>query len=323
MINASDTGQQTVPFIVDEIISEILPHDLLIESLRTGLSSDIDTPLRQVFTTSPRGDLFLQMPVWIPGRFIVTKLLTIFPENRTLPTVQGCLVVFDGADGRMIAIVSAQELTLRRTAAASALAANSLARLDAKTLLVVGTGSLAPHLARAHATRRTYDEVLIWGRSPDKAEAMAQELRTIGLPASATGDLENAQARADVITCATTSHVPLIKGELVPLGAHVDLVGGFTREMREADDHLIARCSLFGDDIDAVASSAGDIVIPMERGLIARSSFRGDLKALALGVAGRRTSDEITVYKSVGFATLDLIAAVEAVRINSEREPSR
>ena len=261
------------------------------------------------------------MPAWTDfaragtsaGGYIGIKIVTVSPDNnaRSLPAVMGQYFLLDGQTGVPLAIIDGQRLTARRTAAASALAASYLAREDASHHLICGAGALAGELAAAHASVRPIRRVTIWNRSGQKAQALAASLRDGGLDAKATGDLDAAQAEADIISCCTLSAVPLVKGALVKAGAHVDLVGAFTPAMRESDDALMARGSVFVDTLGGALKEGGDIVLALQSGALKKDAVRGDLHGLARGeVRGRLSADEVTVFKSVGAALEDLAAAI-------------
>ena len=212
--------------------------------------------------------------------------------------------------GTPVAALDGEALTLRRTGAASALASSYLSRPDSRVLLVVGTGHLAPYMAAAHCALRPIERVLVWGRRPERAASLAAQLRSAGIPAETADDLDRAVSEADIVTCATTSTEPLVKAGAVRPGTHIDLVGGFTPQMREADDALMARATLFVDTFAGALKEAGDLVQPMERGRIGRDAVVADLATLARGEhRGRATPEEITLFKSVGAALEDLAAA--------------
>ena len=220
----------------------------------------------------------------------------------------------DGKTGKPLALIDGPSLTLRRTAAASALAARYLAREDCERLLMVGTGALAPHLILAHAAVRPICNVLVWGRNPDKAEKIAKRLDRPDFRVAATTDLEGAARGADIISCATMSRDPLVAGDWLQPGSHLDLVGGFTPEMRETDDAAISKARVFVDTREGALNEAGDIVQPIRSGIIAKDDIAGDLFELTRGKrAGRRFYDQITLFKSVGTALEDLAAAKLAV----------
>src|SRR5690348_13468316 len=204
-------------------------------------------PLRHVHRVNPAEEArLLVMPAWREGAELGVKLVTVYPRNpaRGLATVASLYVLFDGADGRPLALLDAEPLTLRRTAAASALASTYLSRADSRTLLVVGTGRLAPYMAAAHASVRRYARGLVWGRSGEGAARIAAGRARRGLPARAVSDLAGAAGEADVVTCATTAREPVLRGAWLRPGTHVDLVGAFAPDMRECDDALLARAEI-------------------------------------------------------------------------------
>jgi ornithine cyclodeaminase len=218
--------------------------------------------------------------------------------------------LLDGATGHPRALIDGEALTLRRTAAASALASTYLSRPDSATLLLIGTGALAPHMARAHCALRPIRTLLLWGRSAERAQALAARLRDEGLPAQALADLAQGLARADIVSCATTATEPIVRGSLLREGAHVDLVGGFTPLMREGDDALIARAEIFVDSYAGALKEAGDLVQPLASGALARERVRAELAELISGAhPGRSSANQVTLFKSVGTALEDLCAA--------------
>jgi ornithine cyclodeaminase len=292
-----------------------LDFPALVESLRQMFRSGCEAPVRHHHTVPvpdrPDATLLL-MPAWQVGRHVGVKVVTVFPGNAEvgLPAVCGAYVLLDGKTGNPLAVIDGQALTLRRTAAASALAASYLARSDCERLLVVGTGALAPHLVEAHASVRPIRNVLIWGRNPEKAAKLAHRLDRRTLKVAATTDLANAVRGAHVITCATLSREPLVKGEWLPLGVHLDLVGAFTPAMRETDDDAVKRARVFVDTRAGALKEGGDIVQPIAAGVIREDDVAGDLFELTRGLrAGRRYHDQITLFKSVGSALEDLAAA--------------
>lgn len=257
----------------------------------------------------------LVMPAWVEGESLGVKLVTFFPENgeKGLSTINASYALFSGADGRLQAVIEGDELTARRTAAASALAARFLARKDAKRLLVVGTGQLSAKVAAAHASVRSYERIEIYGRSAAKAEAVVVALASEGVAAHVARDLDAAVAAADVISSVTSSTAPLIRGAHVKPGTHVDLIGAFKDDMRESDDALVTKASLFVD-FRPGAMKAGDLAQPLAAGVISEADIRADLGELATGKhSGRASDEEITFFKSAGFSLLDLAAARLAV----------
>jgi len=301
-----------LPFYSAAQVHAALDYTVLAEALRAAFREGCEAPLRHVHDVTGKGDRLLLMPAWRPGEDLGVKLVTVFPRNRErgIATVSALYVLLDGASGHPRALLDGEALTLRRTAAASALAATYLARRDSATLLVIGTGALAPHMARAHCALRPISRLLLWGRKPERAQALAAQLCDEGLPAQALAELPAALALADIVSCATTATEPVVCGRLVRAGTHIDLVGGFTPQMREADDDLIARAEIYVDTYDGALREAGDLVQPLTSGLLGRERVRAELAQLVSGAhPGRRNADEITLFKSVGTALEDLCAA--------------
>lgn len=265
-----------------------------------------------VLSDGPEPPVHLLMPAWVPNRYLGVKAVNVFPANARIgkPAVSGVYLLFSAQTGETLAILEGGELTARRTAAASALAARYIAREDASRLLIVGTGRLSRHLASAHASVRPITQVSVWGRNPDKAQAVAKELCRGGLCANAVVDLEAAVARADIVSCATLSTSPLVRGAWLKPGTHLDLVGGFTPAMREADDDTIRRSQIFVDTRAGAMKEAGDIVVPLQTAVLSPEEIQGDLFDLTRNDHPGRTSEEhITLFKSVGVAIEDLAAA--------------
>jgi ornithine cyclodeaminase len=307
----------------------VLHQRMLIERLRQAFRAGCEVPPRQHHTISTYGEhdaTMLIMPAWRVGQLIGIKVVTVFPDNHRhdLPSVNGSYLLLDGKTGYPKAVLDGQMLTARRTAAASALAASYLARPDTERLLMVGTGTLAPHLIEAHAEVLPIRQVLVWGRTPGKAEKVAARFKRARFKVTATDDLEGAVRGAHLISCATLARTPLIRGEWLQPGAHLDLVGGFTPEMREADDEAIRRARVFVDTREGACREAGDIVQPMAAGLIGADDIAGDLFDLTRGErSGRRFYDQITLFKSVGTALEDLCAADLAVEMVVHNETLR
>jgi ornithine cyclodeaminase len=288
-----------------------LPWPRLANALAQAFAEGAEVPVRHAHALGG-GDTLLLMPAWT-AHSLGTKLVTVMPGNaaRGVGTVQALYLLFDRSTGEPRALLDGEALTVRRTAAASALAARYLARDDARTLLVVGAGRLAPWMARAHtALRPGLERVLLWARDAAARDARAAALRSEGLPVQAVDDLEAAVREADIVCCATTSTTPLVKGVWLRPGAHVDLVGGFRPDMREVDDDAVARSRVVVDTLAGALAEAGDLLQPLQRGVIAREHVLGELADLARGtLRGRDSSDDVTLFKSVGTALEDLAAA--------------
>ncbi|MEP4288713.1 MAG: ornithine cyclodeaminase family protein [Nitratireductor sp.] len=296
----------------------------LVEALRERFRDGAVQPVRHHHTVErPDGaaSTLLLMPAWgdfektgtSDGGYIGVKIVTVTPDNNAvgLPAVNGLYLLLDGKTGAPRALIDGQRLTQWRTACASALAASYLARADAARLLVLGAGALCPFLVRAHAAVRPITEIRIWNRTSENAEKAAAGLRDQGYAATVAGDLDTALGWADIVSAATISTEPLIKGAALRPGIHVDLVGGFTPAMREADDGAVRRARVFVDTRAGATKEAGDIVQPLQSGVLTPERILADLYELTRGErAGRRDADEITLFKSVGAALEDLAAGV-------------
>jgi alanine dehydrogenase len=256
------------------------------------------------------------MPAWTAeatSSFIGTKVVSVFPGNaaRGEASVTGTYLLMKGETGEPLAAIDGRVFTLWRTAASSALAARFLAREDATHLLMIGAGALAPYLIRAHASVRPIRKIAVWNRARKRAETLAAELSLEGFDTRAADDLETEIRAADIVSCATLSPAPLVHGNWLQAGTHLDLVGGFKPTMREADDKTLRRARIYVDTRAGALKEAGDIVDPLRRGVIRERDIRGDLFDLCRGhVKGRESASEITLFKSVGTAIEDLATAM-------------
>lgn len=293
--------------------------DILDEAFRVGAV----VPPRHHHTIALPGRpdaTLLLMPAWTSsapglataGKYVGIKSVTVFPDNVRLgkPAVDGAYLLLSTETGEPLALMDAPRLTVWRTAAASALATRYLSRPNASRLLMVGAGALAAYLVRAHASVRPIREVMIWNRTPANAAKLIHKLDGSGLEVAVANDLENAVGAADLISIATLSAEPLIHGAWLKPGTHLDCVGGFRPDMRETDDEVVRRARIWVDTRAGGLHEAGDIVMPLNAGVIRESDVLGDLFELARGTAPERASpEEITMFKSVGTAIEDLAAA--------------
>ncbi len=248
------------------------------------------------------------------GRYMASKLITSFPANLAggaLPAVQAVCVLFDGTNGRPLAVIDGTEITYWRTAADSALGAKLLAPPEPRTLLIVGAGEMSIRLVHAHrAVRPSLRRVLIWNRTNERAAQVAARLIAEGVEAGPVEDLAAATRMADVISTCTRSHEPLVLGAHLKPGAHLDLVGGYTPGTREADDEAARRALVFVDRRESAFHGVGDILQPIASGAIQEADVLGDLYDLVGGgVTGRRSPSDITFFKNAGGAHLDLMTA--------------
>jgi len=306
-------------------VADALPYGALIDALDRAFASDVEVPHRAHHDVAVPGGAdgtLLLMPAWRQGGRLGVKIATVFPDNvqRSLPAVFASYFLADARTGVPVAVLDGTELTLRRTAAASALASRYLSRSDARTLLVIGTGNLAPHLVRAHAVARPIERVLVWGRRPEAAADVVAALRRDGLDASVAGNLDDAIPEADILSSATLSAAPLIGGERLCEGQHVDLVGAFRPNMREADGAALKRAQVYVDTRAGAQAEAGDILLAIGEGAITIGDIRGELADLVTGRVQGRTDDRaITLFKSVGTALEDLAAAELAMKRTAPR----
>ena len=289
----------------------------LIEALRAMFISGCEVPARHTHRIesgdglSDASGTLLLMPAWRPGALLGLKTVTIFPANGRLagPALHSTYLLFDAATGVPLAQLDGNEITSRRTAAAAALAASYLARADARRLAVLGTGRVAQLLAEAMRAVRPIDEVVVWNHQPASAHVLAGALRAAGIEASATDDLEHAVGHADIVSCATLSTAALVQGAWLRPGTHLDLIGSFTPQMREADAACFALSRVFVDTPEALAKS-GDVQGAITDGAFSVDRLQGTLAELCAGTRpGRVDAMERTLFKAVGSALEDLAAA--------------
>jgi ornithine cyclodeaminase len=267
---------------------------------------------RAIHLTEPLPDgkenVWLLLPAWQHGRHQGIKLVSVYPGNaaKGLESVQGLYVLFDGTNGLPLAAIDGAALTFWKTAANSALAASWLARPDAATLLMVGAGALAPHLVRAHCAVRPIRHVLIWNRTAANAERMVAAVARPGLTVEVAGDLATAAQSADVISCATMATTPVVRGEWLKPGTHLDLVGGFRPDMREADDEAVRRARVFIDAWFTAGDHCGDICQPLATSLLRKEDITDSFQLARGERPGRTAPEEITLFKSGGGGHEDL-----------------
>jgi ornithine cyclodeaminase len=306
-----------VRVVSPEDIAQVLTYPALIDALEAAFRSDVVVPVRHHHTIQQSGSdaTLLLMPAWTESgaRFVGCKVVTVFPDNarRGHPSLYGSYLLLSGETGEPLAMMDGRVLTAWRTACVSALAARYLARADASHLVMVGAGTLAPHLVRAHMSVRPITSVTLWNRTRSRAVQTGFAMAAGGVEVEVTDDLAAAVKEADIVSCATLAEQPLIRGQWLKKGAHVDLVGGFTPRMREADDETIRRARVYVDTRASAMKEAGDIAQPLKRQVLSKDDIQGDLFDLCRGdVKGRKRKNEITLFKSVGTAIEDLAAAM-------------
>jgi ornithine cyclodeaminase len=305
-----------IPFVSTATLEAKLDYPSLIQTLKHAFAAGWPVPVRHHHPIDVAGtphQTLLLMPAWEGGESVGIKIVTITPSNgaRNLPAIQGLYLMLDGATGEPRALMEGKTLTARRTAAASGLAATFCARKDAATHLMVGAGALSQPLIEAHrAARPSINKNLLWARDAEKAEEKIAECRKAGVTVEYARDLEAAARTADVISCATLSSKPLIRGDWLKPGAHLDLVGAYLPELRESDDAAVKRSTLFCDTRAGALKEGGDLLQPLKAGVIQESDVAADLADLCKGKhPGRTRADEVTLFKSVGTAIEDLAAA--------------
>jgi ornithine cyclodeaminase len=292
-------------------VARLVSYRDIVEALRDGFRSEIATPVRHHHDL-PGAAILLLMSAWSKD-WTGIKTVVFKPDNpaRGLPTISASYLLVDNATGAAAAMIDGTEITRRRTAAAAALAADYLARKDASVMALVGAGALAGHFVRAHACVRPIGKISIFTRSPEKARALAAELKREGFDAAAVEDPEPAVREADIVTCVTTSTTAIVRGAWLKPGTHVDLAGAFKPTMRETDGEAVARASVFVDTREGALAEAGDLLAARDEGMFDFVDVKGDLFDLCRGrVLGRRSASEITLFKSCGTALEDLATAI-------------
>lgn len=300
----------------------------LIENLRAGFAAgDIIVPMRhhhdfenayhQLPTT------LLLMPAWHNKKHFGVKIISVTPENSkyNLPAIHGSYLLMNTKTGELKSIIDATALTVKRTAAASALAADYLAKSSANSLLMIGTGALAPNLIEAHCSVRPITMVYVWGRNLAKARKVCEQFDHADFEIKAVESIDDVLPKVDIISCATLSQTPLIFGKNLRAGQHIDLVGSFKPDMREADNAVMTRANIYVDVLESCLKETGDLVIPLRENIISEDDIKGDLFQLCgERVKGRKSDTEITVFKSVGHALEDLVAAEYYLKLMENNE---
>jgi len=306
-----------IPFVSEEFINSNTNYPELVRRLRLAFADDmIIVPQRHHHDfpnpNENQESTMLLMPAWNPDTNAGVKIVTVSPNNSkyNLPTIQGVYLYLDARKGTVRALLDAKALTNKRTAAASALASTYLSRKDSSSLLMIGTGALSKNLIEAHAAVRPISEVFVYGRSKDKARQIADSMDSADYLVRAIDTIEEKIADVDIISCATLSTIPLVHGNLLRTGQHLDMVGAYKKDMREADDQAILRSTVFVDNFTGALKETGDLVIPLANGVIKKEDIKSDLFGLcAQKSPGRTSEDEITFFKSVGHALEDLVGA--------------
>ena len=307
-----------------EEVHAALSYPALIDALQAAYAGEFNMPPRQVFLLDDKDDntdAFAVLPSW-NDEVIGVKAFTYFPDNPgpEYKSLYSKILLFDRKHGEPLALVDGTSVTFWRTAGISGLATRLLARENAETLLLLGTGNLATYIIRANASVRPLKRVLVWGRTPSKAEevvrSMSAELGDVDI--SVAGDIESACAEADIVVSATGSHEPLVKGDWIKEGTHTDFIGNHHATKRECDTDLILKSKVYADSRVNAFKEAGEILVPISEGVFTKDGVVAELTEMCAGTAPLRESDsEITLFKSIGMALSDLVGAGLAYKVAS------
>lgn len=294
-----------IPVLTREAVEPLLDWLDLTDALLAG--HRLAVPQVEDVLMARGDDRLLSRAAWIDGMGLGVKSVTITPGNaaRGLPSVQGAMLVFDDETGSIEAVIDNALITRWKTAGDSLLGARLLARPDAQRLLIVGAGSVAASLIEAYRAWKPDLAITLWARRPEAAEALAARYPGVATAA----DLPAAVAAADIVSTCTMAKEPVLKGAWLRPGQHLDLIGAYTPQMREADDAAIGAGRLFVDSRATTIHHIGELMIPLANGTITEADVLGDLRDLAAGAQGRRGGDEITIFKNGGGAHLDLMTA--------------
>ena len=305
--------------IVSENLEKSLPWDALINAIRDQFIAGCEVPIRHhhhIETSSPTDATMLLMPSFQSGEYVGLKVVNVFPDNNAinLPSIHADYLLYSGKTGELLAMLDGGVLTARRTASASALAAKYLAKENAKKLFVVGSGRVSSLIPEAMRTIRPITDVKVWNRNLDNAKSLVDKLSSLGFNASVESDLEAGTRSSDIISCATHATSPLILGEWLSPGQHLDLIGSFTPSMRETNDTAMSIADVY-IDVETAFVESGDIIEPIKSGALKRDDIKGDLASLCKAGEGRRNDEAITIFKAVGTALEDLAAAKLAYKM--------
>ncbi|MEM9109727.1 MAG: ornithine cyclodeaminase family protein [Planctomycetota bacterium] len=304
-----------------EEVHAALSYLALVDSLQQAYAGPFSMPPRNVYLLdddSGNHDAFAVLPSW-NDEFISVKSFTYFPGNPRpdYASLYSKIMLFDRQHGEPLALVDGTSVTFWRTAGISGLASRLLSREDSKTLLLLGTGNLAPYIIRAQLSVRPIERVMVWGRTASKARAIAEQFakENDAVRFEAVDDLQAACGLADIIVSATGSHDPLVLGGWVTPGTHTDFIGNHHATKRECDTALVVTSKVYADSYVNCFKEAGEVLVPIEEGAIAKDHVVGELTEMCSGaVKLRESDDEITLFKSIGMAMSDLVGAGAAYR---------
>ncbi|WP_326914455.1 ornithine cyclodeaminase family protein [Sphingopyxis chilensis] len=306
------TPSQPAIVLDDQAVAERLPWVDLLEAIEHAVGATVVAPRRhrhKISSLSGEVGEFLIMPAWQDDQVLGLKLVTYWSQNSQLgqPTHGASYILLDARSGQLRAMIAAETLTHRRTAALSILSARRLAHPDARRLSVLGAGPLAESLVRGHFASGRFASITVHARSTARAEVLVGRLNADGIDCALESDLESAVSGADMIASATAANEPFLHGDWLSPSAHIDLFGSFTPRMRESDDRLMSRASEIWVDTLSAVDESGDLIDAIAAGVINRASVSGDFASL-LAKKGDRVGG-ISVFKSVGIAAADFAAA--------------
>lgn len=298
-------------------VASLLPYTELIEELKIAFNFGGQVPLRHshtVRTDDGTENLLLLMPCWQQGDMLGIKIVMVCPDNykENLDSVSSSYILLDANTGKKLAMLDGDELTARRTACASALASSYLSDPAAESLLMIGTGTIAHHLVHAHSSVRNLKQIYIWGRSFENAKSFASTLgKELDIKILTAESPEKYANMCDIISCATMSNDPVLKGKWLNPNKkqHIDLVGAYTANMREADNDVVSQCDIYVDTYEGALAEAGDIIQPIREAIITREDIVAELSELVKEDFAKVSNDRSTLFKSVGTALEDLAAA--------------
>ena len=303
-------------------VHQHLNFDELIPLLKNSFSRPFSMPQRQVHSLVPKQsdnhDAFALLPSWNED-VIGNKMFTYFPDNAAkhdLPGLFSKIMLFKRQTGEPLALVDGTSVTYWRTAAISALASQLLSRENSQHLMLFGTGNLAKYLVKAHLTVREIKNVTLWGRNSEKVNDLISEFTALypAVTFTASVDVNVEVANADIICCATGAKTPLFDGNLVSAGCHIDCLGNHMKDARECDTTTVTRARVFVDSLTNTLNEAGELLMPIAEGAFNKDDIVGELADMCKTPSLlRQSNNEITLFKSVGTAISDLVAAYRVV----------
>lgn len=300
-----------IPFIGPDDIAGLMSWSAIVEAMEKA--HRLERANMGDLLLKHEANSLLNRAAWIEGLGLVLKSVSIFPGNTTkappIPSIHGVLILFDGDTGVVTALIDGALVTKWKTAGDSVLGARLLARPNSKRLTILGSGVVAASLIEAYQEIfPDLEQITVWSRNLDNAKLLANSAKA-NCPVDATDNLADAVGNADIISSATLAKTPILKGEWVKPGTHVDLIGAFMPDMREADDALMQKAQVFVDARETTIHEIGELMLPIAAGVLSEKDVRGDLYDLCNGAPGRTNDQAITVFKNGGGAHLDLMTA--------------